>query len=91
MAQRANEANVSFPAQVKVVDITLLTVLKELSDIEVERAFFADNPSKGQLIEWPIVGSLVDPNWLSDEERASEVRALNESYDDLPHRVPQLH
>ena len=71
--------------------MTLLNVLTESSDIEIERNFFAENPEKGKLYEWPIVGSLADPNWLSEAERKNEVLALNTSYDDLPHRVPQLH
>ncbi len=45
----------------------------------------------GEFISWPIVGSVVSPNWLSEEERRKEVAALNTSFDDLPLKIPLLH
>ena len=88
MGQRAKEANVSFRADNVIMrDITLLNPT-DYFDVTVEDAFFKANPDRGGLTYWPIVGSLVDPNWLSNEELAKEVAALNESIDGLPWRIP---
>ena len=93
MQSRAAENNVSFPetgAKVKLVDISFLNI-KEYEDLRVEEDFFAANPDKGEFQNWPIVGSLISPNWLSEEERRKEVAGLNNSIDDLPKRIPLLH
>jgi hypothetical protein len=93
MAQRAAELNVTFPeanTPIKMVDVTLLNWLTEYADIETELNFFKANPEKGQLIQWPIIGSFIDPNWLSDQERMKEALALNTSSDNLPFKIPQL-
>ena len=63
----------------KLVDITLLS--KEIFDIEVEENFFKANPDKGELVMWPVLGSLMNPNWLSDKERRQEVAELINSTD----------
>ncbi len=67
MQQRSIEANISFPnittQQVKLIDINLLNIA-EYDDMQTEKNFFAANPDKGVYYNWPIVGSLVSPNWL---------------------------
>ena len=93
MQQRSIEANVSFPnittQGVKLVDISLLSV-NSYSDIQIEKDFFEGNPDKGIFYNWPIVGSLVSPNWLSEAERIKEVAALNSSIDNLPSLIPKI-
>jgi hypothetical protein len=93
--QRAAESNVSFPdvakgEKVKLTDISFLNI-KEYADLRVEDAFFKANPELGQFYNWPIVGSLISPNWLSEGERIKEVAALNNSIDNLPYKIPQLY
>lgn len=70
MQQRAAESNVSFPdtKAVRLVDISLLNP-SEYFDELVEEDFFIDNPEKGELVQWMIVGSLVDPNGLIEQDR----------------------
>ena len=73
MNQRAIEQNVTFPdynvTKVTLIDITLLTYVKEYSDIKAESDFFEQNPQLGKLVQWPIYGSITDPNWLSEADR----------------------
>ena len=93
MQQRSIEANVSFPditsEKVKLIDISLLNVAS-YGDLMMEKNFFEANPDKGTFINWPIVGSLVSPNWLSEAERIKEVAALNVSIDNLPSLIPKI-
>jgi hypothetical protein len=93
MQQRSIEANVSFPnitsEKVKLIDISLLSV-NSYGDLMMEKNFFEANPDKGTFINWPIVGSLVSPNWLSEGERIKEVAALNVSIDNLPSLIPKI-
>ncbi len=93
--ERAAESNVTFPdvakgEKVKLTDISFLNY-KEYADLRVEEAFFTANPDLGQFLSWPIVGSLISPNWLSEGERIKEVSALNNSIDNLPSKIPQLY
>ena len=92
MQERALEANISFPAidqreKLKLIDISFLN-LKEYFDMLVEQDFFAAHPDLGTFYNWPIVGSLLSPNWLSEAERIKEVAALNTSFDALPTKIP---
>jgi hypothetical protein len=93
MQQRSIEANVSFPditsQKIKLIDINLLSV-NSYGDIQIEKNYFEANPDKGTFINWPIVGSLVSPNWLSEAERIKEVAALNVSIDDMPSLIPKI-
>ena len=93
MQQRSIEANVSFPdvtsQKVKLVDISLLSV-NSYGDLMMEKNFFEANPDKGLFYNWPIVGSLVSPNWLLEAERIKEVAALNVSIDNLPSLIPKI-
>ncbi len=59
--------------------------------LHIEENFFKQNPDIGEFHNWPIVGSVVSPNWLSEDERRREVAALNASIDDLPLRIPLIH
>ena len=63
----------------------------ESINLRVEDAFFKANPDLGQFLNWPIVGSFISPNWLSESERIKEVSALNNSIDNLPFKIPLLH
>ena len=71
MAQRAQEMNVSFPSKGEKVilkDINLMNPI-EIRDMEVEIDYFSKNPEQGEFINWPIVGSVVNPNWLDEATR----------------------
>lgn len=93
MQQRSIEANISFPdissEKVKLIDISLLSV-NSYGDLMMEKNFFEQNPDKGTFYNWPIVGSLVSPNWLSEAERIKEVAALNVSIDNMPTLIPKI-
>jgi hypothetical protein len=93
MQQRSEEANITFPdhtkTQVKLVDINLLNI-DSYFDTKIEIDFFNANPDKGLFFNWPIVGSLISPNVLSESERMKEVAALNTSIDNLPTFIPRI-
>ena len=74
----------------KLTDISFLNIA-EYEDLRVEESFFTENPELGQFFNWPIVGSSISPNWLSEVERIKEVSALNNSIDNLPSKIPQLY
>ena len=93
MQQRSEEANITFPdytkEQVKIVDINLMNTA-EYFDTKIETDFFNANPDKGLFFNWPIVGSIISPNMLSEAERIKEVAALNISIDNLPTLIPKI-
>jgi len=70
MSQRAEEMNASFPniskgEKVHLKDINLMNPT-EFLDTLVEMEFFQANPDKGDFVNWPIVGELLDPNWFDE-------------------------
>lgn len=71
---RASQQNVSFNASdVFTTDICTLNNLtfNEAFDIEAENKFFDTNPQLGSVLNWMLVGNLLDPNNLSEKERKS--------------------
>lgn len=59
MAQRAAEANLTFPSSYFLIDASLLTADIYADDkkaLDIEDAFFAKNPSLGKLVRWPSYG-----------------------------------
>ena len=89
-ADRAAAGGHTWPAEVYIVDISLLNPT-EVKDEEIEKKYFEANPTHGEYINWPIVGNIVKPNDLPGDV----VKALAETMGDwdvdkLPHRIPQL-
>ena len=74
----------------KLTDISFLNVV-EYEDLRIEESFFTERPELGRFLNWPIVGSSINPNWLSEGERIKEVAALNSSIDNPPSKIPQLY
>uniref|UniRef100_A0A7S3D264 Tyrosine specific protein phosphatases domain-containing protein n=1 Tax=Palpitomonas bilix TaxID=652834 RepID=A0A7S3D264_9EUKA len=56
------EGGVELPDDIYFVDISLLNIITERSDIEMEKNFFESNPTKGEFVNYPMVGQLVNPN-----------------------------
>ena len=65
--------NVSFPditkgEKVHLKDINLMNPT-ELLDTLVEIEFFEANPDKGEFLNWPIVGEILNPNLFDEQTR----------------------
>jgi len=83
------QANATLPSSFYLLDLSFESY--EVSDIIVEKAFFAENPTLGNFTDWVIVGDLTGPN----EYPASVVkdRAITLpvwQIDKLPARLVQL-
>ena len=96
MAQRAKEANLTFPnvtagEELEVYDINLLYPW-ETDKISIEEDFFYGNPDLGTFVSWPIFGSKVDINTLNDTERRDLIANYTQVQNDyLPERIPYIH
>eukprot|EP00731_Ephydatia_muelleri_P021440 Em0014g31a len=60
MSTVARQYNLTFPDNFSLIDVSYLNIL-ERSDLEIEEAFFKDNPSKGQFYNKVIVGTEITP------------------------------
>ncbi len=61
MRAAAKRQGAELPPQFYMLDVSFLFL--ESVDVEVERQFFADNPTKGEFLHYPVFG-LMRPAWL---------------------------
>merc|ERR1711916_60234 len=92
MTSVAAAAGISpFPSEFLIMDHSFLSPLlpAEDKDLKVAQDFFADNPDKGKLISWPLVGSLSNPNKVPSDLREALAKEFpHDDLDKLPSRVP---
>eukprot|EP00759_Apiculatamorpha_spiralis_P018587 PhF_6_TR24950/c2_g1_i2/m.34338 len=80
------------PRPFKLIDISFYNNISDARDIAMEQAFFRTNPSLGYLVEWPIIGNLVNPVNLSASVIKSTLPFIDkDDFDRLSRRIPQLH
>jgi protein-tyrosine phosphatase len=94
MAQRAANASLAFPMPMYVTDLNTLNEFKvdERDSLRVEKAFFAANPRLGKFVAMEILGSLLDPIFMSE----GSIKKLLPEYaakdpDHLAARIPMIH
>ncbi|KAL0483018.1 imidazoleglycerol-phosphate dehydratase [Acrasis kona] len=64
------KSGVELPEEYELIDITLLnpSLADEIDGLNVERAFFKQNPNKGKLIHYPFVGDNNNPKNITDPQ-----------------------
>lgn len=84
--------SLKLPTTFKLVDVSLLVGLdpKESGDLKLEEDFFKANPTKGYLINWPLITDLIGPCIVSEHTRIKEATDGHWDLDDLPAKVPVL-
>jgi len=81
----------SLPPNIELNIICLLNPIYESKEIKEGKKFFKHHPSRGLFIHLPIYGSLINPNWLSQEKIYYLVHKHPCPLNHLTHIVYQLH
>ncbi|KAK5580685.1 hypothetical protein RB653_000708 [Dictyostelium firmibasis] len=89
-----SEFGVKLPEQFYIIDIKLITgpLPNELPDLELEKNFFATNPTLGEFHTNQTWGDIIDPQFVPQnelEEYASTISTW--SADKLPQRMRDYH
>eukprot|EP00730_Choanoeca_flexa_P011135 TRINITY_DN2381_c0_g1_i1.p1 TRINITY_DN2381_c0_g1~~TRINITY_DN2381_c0_g1_i1.p1 ORF type:complete len:239 (+),score=70.31 TRINITY_DN2381_c0_g1_i1:1-717(+) len=86
----AKQANLTLPAELYFVDLSLLDL--ELEDAFIEKNYFEKNPENGEYVSLPTVGDLVAPKSVSETLRKELARDLPRwQIDKLPSKMDKLH
>jgi len=86
--------NITIPDQFYIIDMKLITgpTPSELPDIELEKNFFAENPTLGEALTNNTFGDLINPSWMDLEKQITMAKTLSTwSGDDLPYRMDLYH
>ena len=91
MAAKLKAAGMRVPPKYKIIDISLLSRVVESADISLERNFFQADPSMGNFIYHPILGSLLSPANFSKSFQELIVSEELYGVDDLPKLLENIH
>ena len=93
MASVAGAANRTMPSTFRIIDVCLLNVA-EYGDMHVEEEYFEKNPTHGTFVNWPTIGSLIDPQVMTNNMTELEhlAKTLDSwSFDKVPDRMQELY
>jgi hypothetical protein len=91
MRQRAAEEKVAFPDEFYFVDLNFLNIAEE-KDESVEKRWLDANPTKGQFVNWPILGNVLDPRDLLEPVRKEMAKTMPDwDFDKLSTRIPEMY
>lgn len=93
MKNASEGAGVPFPSDFYMIDVSFLVGLlpKEAPMLKAEEAFFKANATLGRLVNWPLVGNLINPNSFGTSLRKSMAGSLDKwTIDKMPEKLPAL-
>jgi len=80
-----------FPPNIELNVICLLNSIRENREIQAEKDFFVQHPDLGCFIHHSVFGSLINPNWISQEKIYHLVHRYSSSLNHLEYLENLLH
>jgi len=90
MNQSALKVGLQLPSKFQLIDVSFLNEIlpDEREDLQIERAFFQQNPSVGNFINWPLYGDLSSPRIYPLPLREAMAKDLPDwQKDDVPDKI----